>query len=133
MERRAAAGAFVFVLAVAAATVLSGAPARAQSAGERIRAYDVDIRVEPNGQLLVVERIDYDFDGTEHHGIFSDIPVRFPFNDRFDRVYPIHVESVTATGGASAKTKTSTNGGTLEIKIGDANKTVTGRHVYTIT
>jgi uncharacterized membrane protein YgcG len=133
MERRAAAGAFVFVLAVAAAAVLSGAPARAQSAGERIRAYDVDIRVEPNGQLLVVERIDYDFDGTEHHGIFRDIPVRFPFNDRFDRVYPIHLESVMATGGASAKTKTSTNGGTLEIKIGDANKTVTGRHVYTIT
>src|SRR4029077_11642206 len=101
--------------------------------GERIRSYDVTIRIESSGSLLIVARIDYDFERAEHHGIFRDIPVRFPFNDRFDRVYPIHLESVTATGGASAKTKTSTSGGTLDIKIGDANKTVTGRHVYTIT
>lgn len=120
-------------VAVVGAVLLVVAAASAQTSGERIRSYDVDIRIQPNGQLLVVERIDYDFADNEHHGIFRDIPVRFPFDNTFDRVYPIHVESVTATGGASAKTKTSTNGGTLEIKIGDPDKTVTGRHVYTIT
>ncbi len=113
--------------------VAFGGSARAQGFGERIRSYGVTMTVQSDGSLLVVERIDYDFDGTSHHGIFRDIPVRAPYDSKFDRVYPIKVLSVTATGGASAKVATKSMGDLLRIQIGDANREVTGEHVYTLT
>jgi uncharacterized membrane protein YgcG len=115
------------------AALLAIAPsAWGQAATERIHSYSVDIGVQRDGSLTVVERIDYDFGSSPHHGIFRDIPVRFSFDDRNDRIYPLQVTSVTASAGAPAGYKTSTQGGSIEIKIGDPNKTVTGPHVYTI-
>jgi Predicted membrane protein (DUF2207) len=117
-----------------AITALLLAPtARAQPAGEQINSYDVGITIEPTGSILVVERFAYKFGSTPHHGVFRDIPVRAPFSERFDRVYPLDVMSVAASGGASAKYKLEKMGSTLRIRIGDPNRTVTGLHIYTVT
>jgi uncharacterized membrane protein YgcG len=123
----------VAALSVVLSALAFGGTAGAQSVGEHIRSYGVTLTVQPDGELLVVERIDYDFAGTSHHGIYRDIPVRAPYDTKFDRVYPIKVLSVTATGGASAKVATKSMNDLLRIQIGDANKTVTGEHVYTLT
>jgi hypothetical protein len=114
--------------------VRAGTPASAQ-VFEGIHSYNVSLTVQPDGTLSVVEQIAYDFGDFEHHGIFRDIPVRYPYpqDNRYERIYKVHVESVAATGGASAKTKTSNEGDLLHIQIGDPKKTVTGLHVYTIT
>ena len=46
---------------------------------------------------------------------------------------PLHVESVEATGGASADYEVSQEpGGITRIKIGDPDETITGAHTYTI-
>jgi Predicted membrane protein (DUF2207) len=132
MIRRAS---FTLALVLLASTAvgLAAAPASAQSSGERIDHYDVAIRIQKDGALVITERIGYQFEGSDHHGIFRTIPVRFHYDDKFDRVYPLKVLSVSATEGASAKYKVEKDGADLRIRIGDANRTVSGRHTYTIT
>jgi uncharacterized membrane protein YgcG len=123
-----------FLLASVAALALVGWAGKGTAWGqtEQIRSYRVGITIQGDGSLAVVEQIAYDFGSTEHHGIFRDIPVRFHYDDRYDRVYPVDVTSVTATGGASADYKVQRQGENLDIKIGDPDETVTGEHIYTI-
>ena len=61
-------------LAAAALVGLAATAASAQSVGEHINSYDVSIQIERDGSLLVVERIDYDFDSFSRHGIFRGCP-----------------------------------------------------------
>lgn len=121
------------LLAILAPVLLSAPAAHAQAGAEVVRGYRVAITVGKDGSMLVTERIDYDFGSAKRHGIFRDIPVRVPLDDRYDRVYPVDGVSVTATpAGTPAGFKLENAGELLRIVIGDPNKTVTGRHVYTI-
>ncbi len=127
-----------FVLATTlavAAVVLAGAPASARGTTERILEYDVNIRIEDNGSLLITETIDYDFGVLEKHGILRDVPVRFdyPKQEHHDRVYPLDVVSVRATEGTPAQYTVETQGNDKRIKIGDPDRTITGEHGYEIT
>lgn len=120
------------VLAALAVTALWGSPAFAQTS-EVIHSYDVGIEIRADDSIRVTETIAYDFGSTPHHGIFRDVPTREVYDDRYDRVYPLHVESVEATGGASADYEVSQEpGGITRIRIGDPDETVTGVHTYTI-
>jgi hypothetical protein len=71
---------------VVAAALLLAIPgvARAQG-GEEIDAYHVAIAIQKDGSLEVREVIDYDFGFNQRHGIIRNIPVRFPYSDRFER------------------------------------------------
>jgi uncharacterized membrane protein YgcG len=125
---------WILVVAAASALLSLGPPgvARAQSS-ESIDRYDVAIRIARDGSLSITETIDYDFGSAAHHGIFRDIPTTLRYDGTNDRVYPLHVVSVTATGGAPAGyTVSGIADGKTEIKIGDPDRTVTGDHVYTI-
>lgn len=122
----------VALVAVAASALGAGAPARAQT-GESIHSYRVRIDIRPDDSIRVTEVIEYDFGSSQHHGIFRDVPTRETYDDRYDRVFPLHVESVSATGGASAQFDVSNEpGGITRIKIGDPDATTSGVHTYTI-
>lgn len=129
--------ALLAVVAVAlAASIPLFAPASssAQSAGERIRSMDVALTVEADGDLLVEETIEYDFGAASRHGIFRDIPVRFHYGDTYDRVYPLDDVRVTASEGTPADVHIEDVGGGLKrIRIGDADREITGRHTYVIS
>ncbi len=115
------------------ALVAPSAVARAQ-AFERIVRYDVEIVIEDDGALTITETIDYDF-GTapDRHGIIRTIPTTLRYDDTYDREYPLTVLSVAASGGASANHVIEhPGGGVTAIRIGDADRTVTGRHTYEI-
>src|SRR5262245_54314657 len=100
---------------------------------EQIHSYDVNLVIQPDGALRVTETIDYDFGSTEHHGIFRTIPTRFTYDDTNDRIMPISDVSVTATpAGTPTDVKVSSSNGETEIRIGDPDTLITGRHVYTI-
>jgi uncharacterized membrane protein YgcG len=117
-----------------AVTALFGAavPAASAQTSERIHEYDVLIEIERSGSLRVTETIDYDFGSTDHHGIYRDVPERVHFDDTHDRVYPIEVLSVRTTGDAPADYDVQHDGGTFRLRIGDPDRTVTGRHTYTV-
>ena len=108
------------------------APSSAQTS-EAIRSYDVTIEIRADDSIQITEVIRYDFGSAHRHGIFRDVPTRLGYDGRYDRVYPLHVESVTATGGASADFDVSNEpGGITRIKIGDPDVTTSGVHTYTI-
>jgi uncharacterized protein (TIGR04222 family) len=117
-------------LVVVALLGLAG-PAGAQ-AGERILAFDVDIAVEADGDLVVTERIRYDFGGQERHGILRDIPVRYDYDSRYERVTPIDDVSVEAGPGTPDDLKVENTGRFERFRIGDPDRTITGAHDYTI-
>jgi uncharacterized membrane protein YgcG len=138
-------------------TVLA-VPAVAQTSGvvpvplpaEHIAAYDIAVDVQANGSAHVIETIDYDFGALSRHGIFRDIITRQRVDaaatgfggegasgasydsGRYDRVYPLKVISVQATNASGKYSVEDGGGGKQRIRIGDADKLVTGRHTYRI-
>ena len=110
------------------------APGAAQ-ADERIRSYSVRLRIEPSGDLLVSERISYDFGPEPRHGILRDLPIRRRFDDRRDRLYPVQVMGVGSPDAPDQyrlEDAESQEGPLLRIRIGDPDQTVTGGHDYRI-
>src|SRR5262249_29689447 len=109
--------------------VLGAGTARAQ---EHIASYDVEITIEPNGSLEIVETIDYDFGSTPHHGIYRDIPTTLAYDQRYDRVFPVEVESVSSATAPDGYEIEDPGGGITRIRIGDPDQEITGAHVYEI-
>jgi hypothetical protein len=109
-------------------------PTAAQGAiFESIHSYDVDIQIQTNGDLAIVETIDYDFGTEPHHGIFRDIPTRLRYDDRYDRVFPLRVDDVSGSADTPVNyTLEDAGDGMTRIKIGDPDRTITGEHTYRI-
>lgn len=107
-------------------------PAQAQLLEEeKIDNYNVLLRVEKNGDLLVSERIDYDFGNLDRHGIYRDIPTTLNQQGKKVRLKFSDI-AVTDEQGTDLPFETASNGGVLQIKIGDADKLITGKHAYII-
>lgn len=128
------AGSIAAALVLAVMGLVGLANAAGAQADERITSYDVVMTVQPSGDVLVQETIAYDFGATERHGIYRDIPVRERFDDRYDRVYPLHIQSITAEPvGTSARYEVTDEDNMRSIRIGDSDQTITGLHTYVIT
>ncbi len=110
----------VFITVAIAALIGVGAAVTSLAADtERIGAYWVSAELTDSG-LHVSEVIDYDFGIQTRHGIYRTIP---------DVVEgSIRVESPTAPDNAEI----SSSYGTTTVKIGDAARTINGRHRYRI-
>jgi uncharacterized protein (TIGR04222 family) len=132
MTDRWARWALRIVLAIVVLLAGAGPAGAAQTGSERITAYDVDIKVETSGSLVVTETIDYDFGFLQRHGIFREIPVRFDYDNRYERIYPLKVLSIDGSPGTPDKYKQESIGRKTRLKIGDPDKTITGAHRYTI-
>jgi uncharacterized membrane protein YgcG len=121
----------LMALVVAAGLALLAAPTRAQTA-EQILDYTVHVQIEAVGTLLVTEQIAYDFATQERHGIFRDVPVRFRYDDRHDRVYPLEVLGVWTSAHTPGGYTLEDVDNKLRIRIGDPDQTITGQHDYRI-
>ncbi|MFO7590611.1 MAG: DUF2207 domain-containing protein [Acidimicrobiia bacterium] len=139
---RALVGAGLLALAVLVPATAIAAPngtAGFLGGSEQITQFDVQLTIEPSGDLLVQETIDYDFGVLSRRGIFRDIPVRFDYPKKADtdRVYPLDVVSVRTSEGTPGQytlEEFTQNGiGYDRIKIGDPDQTITGEHRYEIT
>ncbi len=106
--------------------------ASAESFGPHADSQTIDMTLRKDGQIDVVETINYDFGDTPRHGIFRYFDVRFDYDAKYERVYKMHNIHVSATG-ASAKTDIKDELRQKILRIGDADKTVTGNHTYTIS
>lgn len=83
---------------------------------------------------MVTEEIEYDFENAYRHGIFRFIPthhVQEASEWYKKRVVDIDIQSVYQDG-KSVPYEVSYGGGQVRIKIGDADKTITGSHTYEI-
>ena len=122
------------LVAVSLVLLLSGGGRATAQSAERITDYRTTIAIQDDGRLEITEVIAYDFGSNERHGIFRDIPTRFPFDSEHERVYPLHVRSVTADPESTpTDTKVSEVDNVTRIRIGDPDVTITGQHTYVIT
>ncbi|MFA6603788.1 MAG: DUF2207 domain-containing protein [Patescibacteria group bacterium] len=105
-------------------------PAVAQTV-EEISSFASDIEVRSDGIVGIVETIEYYFPD-ERHGIYRDIAEEY-VNDRGEQYrIPITVLSVRDERGNDWNYSLERGGSGLRVKIGDPNRTVTGRQVYVI-
>ncbi len=122
------------LVAVSLVLLLSGGGRATAQSAERITDYRTTIAIQDDGRLEITEVIAYDFGSNERHGIFRDIPTRFPFDSEHERVYPLHVRSVTADPESTpTDTKVSEVDNVTRIRIGDPDVTISGQHTYVIT
>jgi uncharacterized membrane protein len=96
---------------------------------EIITNFSSDIFVNKDNSIHVTEKITYDFKDLEKHGIYRFIPLSKPVGAV--RNLKITDISVTDEKGISYNFE-QTGGTTINLKIGDADKLITGKHVYVI-
>jgi len=100
-------------------------------AEEVIRSFNVDASLSRDRKLTVTETIQYDFGDAERHGIYRYIP---EVADRNGAKYKYRFDFTSVTMDSKPVTFINTSGnGNVGVKIGDADKTITGPHTYTIT
>lgn len=115
-------------LAIALALFLFAAPA----AAERIERFDVRISLGQAYDFEVEERIRWDFEGAEKHGIFRRIPTHYARGPAADYRITVNVQSVTDENGVPWRFAERQRGPELELKIGDPNVKVSGIRTYVI-
>jgi len=94
--------------------------------------YDVDIMIEPEGDLKITERLTVDFASENKHGIYRDIPI--DFTDPVGKRHKIEIKEIFVTDDKvnPSQTKISKWGNNLRIRIGDPNSYVSGIQNYII-
>ncbi|HVE94034.1 MAG TPA: DUF2207 domain-containing protein [Acidimicrobiales bacterium] len=109
-------------------------PAEAQPLPERIERYEVTIDIRRDGSYEVIETIAYDFGPFERHGIFRTIPVRFPYDPdpKFERIYELTGIRVDGSEGTPDDVEETDENGRKLLRVGDADKTISGAHTYRI-
>lgn len=97
---------------------------------EQIDSFYSDITIHKDGSVGVTETIQYDFGIDERHGIFRIIPLIKINQDGKKFRMTIEPELVKSESGVVYTSDVTTEDGALQIKIGDADKTITGKHTY---
>ncbi|VVA44205.1 conserved exported hypothetical protein [Candidatus Roizmanbacteria bacterium] len=102
--------------------------------GEHIKSFHSKIVINKDGTIDVNENIKYDFSDLSKHGIYREIP--FIKTNQDGKKYKLELSnfSVTDKNGISYKyVKSLVNEKLIRLKIGDADKLITGIHNYVIS
>jgi uncharacterized membrane protein YgcG len=110
------------------------------AAAIEIAKFDVSILLDPDGTIFVTETIDVDFGDLEKHGIFRTLPVRYARTESLagvavETTYALRTRVLSVTDGGRAPLRFSAwpEDRNLFIRIGDPDRTVTGKMTYVIT
>ncbi len=111
---------------------LVSTPIQAQDTGWLINEFRSEIKVEQKGSVVVEETIMVDFNNLSKHGIYRSIPV--DYKDRFGNRLNIRLklEKVNDEKGQDRPYTLRRKGKTVEIKIGDPDRIVTGKQTYVV-
>jgi uncharacterized membrane protein YgcG len=97
-----------------------------------IERFASQITIQPDGTFDTLEAIDVDFRGLSRRGIFRNLKYKFRYDDTNDREYEYTLGSVTAANGRRHQVLEQTDGAVRRIRIGDPNKTLSGKQTYRI-
>ncbi len=101
------------------------------SFAEVIHNFDTKIVAQKNGEMNIEEKITYDFETSNRHGIFRNIPLVSKVGDLY-RVIQIKNIKVLRNGERE-NYKLNWEKNNLNIKIGNADRLINGSHLYTIS
>ncbi|HSE83299.1 MAG TPA: DUF2207 domain-containing protein [Thermodesulfobacteriota bacterium] len=99
---------------------------------EEIRDFRVEIFISRDGSINVEENINYDFGYELRHGIYREIPYKYQVDQFRNYNLRMDVNKVTDFNGNPYNYEVTRGGGMVNIKIGDADKEITGVHGYRI-
>lgn len=100
--------------------------------GEHIEHFDSKVVVHSDSTITVTETILYDFGDQEKHGIYRDIPMVKVAG----AIAPAIMSAVLVTDEAGRPYTINSldySGGSMSVKIGDADRTISGLHTYVIS
>ncbi|PIS42125.1 MAG: hypothetical protein COT24_05305 [Candidatus Kerfeldbacteria bacterium CG08_land_8_20_14_0_20_40_16] len=99
---------------------------------EKISNFEVTIEINSDTTINVQEKIDYDFEELQRHGIYRDIPIKYKARGGN---YQLRISNINVVdeNGKEYSFAVSYPGKNAEIKIGDADKYVTGQKTYLIS
>ena len=105
---------------------------RAEISGEQIDNFNIEININQDSGLDVSERIVYNFGDVQRHGIYRDIPYKYQARGGN---YNLRISdfAVVDENGQAYNFEISNSGDDKRIKIGDADKYVSGVKTYIIT
>lgn len=98
------------------------------ASSESIESFNSQITTHQDGSFDVQETIRYDFGDNERHGIYRNIPKVSTVGDLY-RVIDINFTQILRDG-ESEKYSTTNTAEKISVKIGQADKTLTGPHTY---
>lgn len=108
------------------------AQSSASDLGEHISNFETQIRIDKNNIAHISETVSYDFSNLERHGIKRFIPYRTKAgNSGKFYYYDLNFEKASIDD-LQVTSNISRDGEYEVIRLGDADRTVTGRHAYTI-
>ncbi|MFC1647068.1 DUF2207 domain-containing protein [Patescibacteria group bacterium] len=103
-----------------------------QIQAEEITNYHTDIEVNSDGTIKVFETIGYDFGVLDRHGIFRDIDIIKTNSEGTNFKLDLVNFTVTNKTGNPYNFEKSISTEYVKLKIGDADKIITGLHTYII-
>lgn len=109
-------------------------------AAESIDSLQVLVKVHPDSSIDIRETINYNFGDAYRHGIFREIPYtttnkegkKFKFDIKIQSVKDFESPILPYEGRPIQYSKSIQNE-SIVLKIGDPNKTITGKHAYVIS
>ncbi len=111
--------------------LLSPALPASAAGAESVVSYAETITLDTTGRATVVLDLTMDFGDNGRHGPFLHVMTRQGYDTTKDRVY--RISDVTATSpDAPASVQVTDLGAQLDLRIGDADTTVSGVHTYRI-
>ncbi len=119
-------------VAVAVLVGLAIMPTSSAAQGFVIDKFHADIEVQENGTIEVVETIKVEFQSRKH-GIYREIPFRYRDELGNDVTMPVSVKSVTHNDDDNWTYEVSKQGNVVNIRIGDADRFVSGEQWYKIS
>lgn len=128
---------FIFFWLLIFASIIIGRSVFAQTAGqgytgEHISDFQSEYTINSNGSVSVIETITYDFGWLEKHGIYRTIP--FTKTNKQGKKFRLEFTNISVTDerGEPYSFSRSTQSDNIKLKIGDADRTITGVHTYVI-
>jgi uncharacterized membrane protein YgcG len=97
-----------------------------------IERFDIRYDIQRDGSVRALDAIDVDFGSLSKHGIYRDITYRLGYDDTRNRIYDIDLVGVTDANGRRHRASESNNGNERRFKIGDPDKTISGRQAYRV-
>jgi uncharacterized membrane protein YgcG len=107
-------------------------PSAASAEAFVIESFQSYIVVHEDASIVVTENLRVRF-SRERHGIYREIPFKYRTELGETMRMPITVLSVADENGAKRKSKVSTQGNVVNIRIGDPDRYVNGQQTYVIT
>ncbi|MFL6159855.1 MAG: DUF2207 domain-containing protein [Marmoricola sp.] len=124
-------GVIVLIGAIAFGAVNTDGSGDGSSETSTITSYYADFDVAANGDLRATEKLTVNFPDFKH-GIFRFFDTQDPNYDR-NRLIPTDIKVTMDGSSVPFDVQKEGHGRYRNVKIGDAGRTITGSHLYTIT